>query len=208
MKLKRWLIGFVLILFGLFIFINETQRFLGSPSVYEWQGARTINPSTENPTRCSWACHNSTIYCKTNHVRLLTAYFPYTDPLYFGVIRSLKATGNYGLANLVVLVVLIPGCCLWLGWKSIDYQLRIKEVGQGKSTRTSEVLLAVPLPLMAVYVYCTDFIINVANLTGLSYYEINFVLFCVVYPLLFVGLVLLFLVQRRRFLSFKGLRRK
>jgi len=34
------------------------------------------------------------------------------------------------------------------------------------------------------YVYCTDFVINLANLTGTSYYEVNFFLFCVLYPFL------------------------
>jgi hypothetical protein len=38
----------------------------------------------------------------------------------------------------------------------------------------------------ALYAYCTDFVINVANLTGLSYYEINFIIFIVLFiqPLL------------------------
>ena len=34
------------------------------------------------------------------------------------------------------------------------------------------------------YVYCTDFVINLANLTDISYYEVNFFLFCVLYPFL------------------------
>ena len=34
------------------------------------------------------------------------------------------------------------------------------------------------------YVYCTDFVINLANLTNTSYYEVNFFLFCVLYPFL------------------------
>lgn len=38
------------------------------------------------------------------------------------------------------------------------------------------------------YVYCTDFTINLANLTGTSYYEVNFFFFCVLYPLLLLGL--------------------
>ena len=37
-----------------------------------------------------------------------------------------------------------------------------------------------------IYVYCTDFVINLANLFNLSYYEVNFVIFCIVYPLLFI----------------------
>lgn len=37
-----------------------------------------------------------------------------------------------------------------------------------------------------IYSYCTDFVINIANLFNLSYYEVNFVLFCILYPLLLI----------------------
>ncbi len=39
-----------------------------------------------------------------------------------------------------------------------------------------------------LYVYCTDFTINLANLTGTSYYEVNFFFFCVLFPFLLVAL--------------------
>ncbi len=32
--------------------------------------------------------------------------------------------------------------------------------------------------MVEVYVYCTDFIINLANLTHTSYYEVNAFIFC------------------------------
>jgi hypothetical protein len=49
-----------------------------------------------------------------------------------------------------------------------------------------------------LYNYCTDFVINLANYTKLSYYEINFILFCIVYPALIVGMpILLFLLKQR-----------
>jgi hypothetical protein len=46
-----------------------------------------------------------------------------------------------------------------------------------------------------LYVYCTDFIINMSNLVGISYYEFNFIVFCIVYPflLLFLGIRFLYL---------------
>lgn len=50
----------------------------------------------------------------------------------------------------------------------------------------------------AVFNYCTDFVINLANITGLSYYEINTLLFIVLRPLLTVVLGLLLLVQKIR----------
>ena len=49
-----------------------------------------------------------------------------------------------------------------------------------------------------VYNYCTDFVINLANILNLSYYEINFILFIIGYPALIFGSVLLYLIQRWR----------
>jgi hypothetical protein len=53
-----------------------------------------------------------------------------------------------------------------------------------------------------LYAYCTDFIINLANIFNLSYYEINFIIFCLLYPVLVFGSFSLYIIQR---ISFKGL---
>jgi len=50
----------------------------------------------------------------------------------------------------------------------------------------------------AIYTYCTDFVINLANLLGLSYYEVNLLLFCIIYPLILLSLILVYFVQKRR----------
>jgi hypothetical protein len=49
-----------------------------------------------------------------------------------------------------------------------------------------------------IYAYCTDFIINLANISHLSYYEINFIIFCLLYPVLIFGIVGLYVIQRKR----------
>jgi len=49
-----------------------------------------------------------------------------------------------------------------------------------------------------LYTYCTDFIINLSNITGLSYYEVNFVVFIIIYPLLLITTLVIFLIQRLR----------
>ena len=49
-----------------------------------------------------------------------------------------------------------------------------------------------------LYVYCTDFIINMANLLGLSYYEINAFVFCFLYPILTLTLLVVFILQKRK----------
>jgi hypothetical protein len=58
--------------------------------------------------------------------------------------------------------------------------------------------------LKALYAYCTDFVINLANLTGLSYYEINFILFILLYPLLLFLAVSMFLFQKNRLRKLKN----
>ena len=54
-----------------------------------------------------------------------------------------------------------------------------------------------------IYAYCTDFIINLANIFNLSYYEINFIIFCVLYPILIIGSIGFYLVQRMRLIRIK-----
>jgi hypothetical protein len=49
-----------------------------------------------------------------------------------------------------------------------------------------------------IYNYCTDFMINLANLTSMSYYEVNLILFCYLFPLMLLISFLIFLIQRKR----------
>ncbi|MFD2514219.1 hypothetical protein ACFSRY_10100 [Pontibacter locisalis] len=58
-----------------------------------------------------------------------------------------------------------------------------------------------------VFNYCTDFMINLANLTHLSYYEVNALIFCLIWPLLTAGLLLLLFVQKVRLRQYKKVNR-
>ncbi len=49
-----------------------------------------------------------------------------------------------------------------------------------------------------IYSYCTDFVMNLANMLGLSYYEVNAFVFVILYPLILIGLFLLFVIQNFR----------
>ncbi len=89
-----------------------------------------INSADPLLGKCSWICHNSTNYCKTNHVKWATNYFQYTDPLYFGTIGLLHSTGNYGLANIFFFVVLFPAFLFFLIVRSIDMQGEINQLKQ------------------------------------------------------------------------------
>jgi hypothetical protein len=56
-----------------------------------------------------------------------------------------------------------------------------------------------------LYSYCTDFTINLANLLGYSYYEINAFIFVFLYPFLIVFIVILIFFESitLRFLKVK-----
>lgn len=71
-------------------------------------GIKTQNTGKYIKNKCTWACHNNTLYCKQNHVKLTHKYLGYTDPFYFGAIKTLKAGGNYQMANIILLVLLMP----------------------------------------------------------------------------------------------------
>jgi hypothetical protein len=49
-----------------------------------------------------------------------------------------------------------------------------------------------------IYVYCTDFIINLANILDWSYYEVNALIFCLIYPLFIIVLIGIFFIQKWR----------
>ncbi len=49
-----------------------------------------------------------------------------------------------------------------------------------------------------IYSYYNGFVINVANVLHLSYYEINFILFGLLYPVLILGSFGFYLFQRGR----------
>lgn len=49
--------------------------------------------------------------------------------------------------------------------------------------------------LIFIFNYCTDFLINLSNLFHSSYYEINALIFCIVWPLVTVILFLLYILQ-------------
>ncbi|MEY5048469.1 MAG: hypothetical protein RLZZ175_1828 [Bacteroidota bacterium] len=99
----------IFLLFLPFLFIitvNETLRLNNNYS-------QKINPSIENPNKCSWTCHNNTTYCKKNHVKMNKNDLVKTESIYWGIISLLKSTGNYKIANLILFLVFFP-ISIWL----------------------------------------------------------------------------------------------
>ena len=124
---------YVLILlfpFFLMIIVNEFTRTLADVNPHTHQGIDAINSSARNPTKCSWLCHNETNYCKENHVKIMKPYFKYTDPVYFGIIKALFSTGNYGFANVLILVILLPLAMCVLLVESLQIQHKINGLKQ------------------------------------------------------------------------------
>lgn len=47
-----------------------------------------------------------------------------------------------------------------------------------------------------IYNQCTDFVLILANLFDLSYYEINFIIFCIIYPLTLIMSFVIFVLKK------------
>ncbi|MHA8092364.1 hypothetical protein V7S78_07565 [Aquirufa regiilacus] len=110
------------------ILVNEYIRKNIAKSNYSIHGVNTINSAKYIPTQCSWACHNNTAYCKKEHVKYLKGYYKLTDIFYFGMISALKSMGNYALANIFILVFLIPCSFLYFWIKSLEIQDKINKL--------------------------------------------------------------------------------
>lgn len=108
--------------------INETQRPTINNNSNNYHKASTINPADFNKKKCTWGCHNITKHCKINHVTILKPYFAYTDIPYMWLINKLKSTGDYGLANIIFLVVLIPFIVIYFIIRSLDIQREINKI--------------------------------------------------------------------------------
>ena len=85
-----------------------------------------MNP-LENEGQCSWICHHQTTkVCKETHVKYLKPYYHIVDLPYRAIIAFLHSFGNYGLANIVFLVVGLPLLTWYFTCKALDYKKLIK----------------------------------------------------------------------------------
>lgn len=110
------------------ILINEIVRPTIKEKPYSIGRITAINSSTQTKEKCSWACHNNTTYCKENHVKLSNRYFKTLDPVYFGIIKLLKSTGNYALANIIIFVIIFPLLMVYLLIKSLNMRSQIRKL--------------------------------------------------------------------------------
>lgn len=119
----------ILILPFLFmVLINQSFKRINHKNSYTISGVNTLNPGEPDPDKCTWHCHNQTAYCKEHHVKYLKPYYFLTDIPYFGMITLLRSTGNYGLANTLILVVVIPLLTWYLFTKSLNIRDTINQL--------------------------------------------------------------------------------
>jgi hypothetical protein len=85
------------------------------------------NTTEQLPDRCSWACHNQTMYCIEHHVKMNKLLLNLTKPFYFGEITLLQMIGNYSFANILILVTLVPLYIWYFLIKIID---TLQEIGE------------------------------------------------------------------------------
>ena len=95
------------------------------------QGITAINSAKKLKGKCTWICHNNTNYCKENHVKFVKPYFEKIDPIYFGIISSLKSTGGYRLSNLILFVIVLPLIMYVLLVRSISLEFKIRKLKNG-----------------------------------------------------------------------------
>jgi hypothetical protein len=110
------------------IIINEIVRPSIQETPYTTSGISAMNSAARVTDKCTWICHNDTNYCTNNHVKYLEPYTNYTNILYFGVIGMLQMTGIYGLANILILVILVPFLIWYFLIKSLNMQHQIKKL--------------------------------------------------------------------------------
>lgn len=125
--MKKTIRNIIILLFPfvLVVVVNELAKVRTNEKPHHYHGVRTINSAKKLKAKCSWVCHNTTDYCKTHHVKFVGAHFDKIDPLYFGIIHALKGTGEYSLANIIFLVILLPLVMYVLIIKSLNLQSQI-----------------------------------------------------------------------------------
>lgn len=128
--MNRKLRNFSLLLlpFLIMLAINELVRPSIQEEPYSRRGIIAMNSVEDRPDKCTWICHQSTRICKEKHVKFLQPFFKHTDPLYFGIINLLQGTGNYGLANIIFLVILVPFLIWWFLTRSLNIQDEINRI--------------------------------------------------------------------------------
>jgi|GEM_PF-2641323 len=82
--------------FLIMVVVNEYSR----PGLTGFHNAKYnatgMNPNVPMKDKCTWTGFFDTGYCKQHHVKYMSSLYEYIDPIYFGIISLLHATGKRG----------------------------------------------------------------------------------------------------------------
>ena len=113
--------------------INEFVRANSHEKGFTKYGITAINSGEGFKDKCSFICHEATMnYCQVHHVKLAKSYVEKIDPIYYGIIDLLDSTDSYRLANLIILVIILPLIMYILLVKSISLEFKIRKLKNGK----------------------------------------------------------------------------
>ena len=182
------------------IAVNETERLSSDAS---W--GRRIHSASLSFTKCNWACHNNRSHCFDKHLYGLPEGL---KKMVRGPVEWMmdelgaKKTGNklnYQLTNLLLLAILWP---LLLSIMIMHIARRFQSVQRIRHSMIPIALIG-PAALLSVYIlqsndtsnsvkylydYLTEFILKLSHWSGLTYYDVNALLFTIMMPLLSVVL--------------------
>lgn len=128
MKTFHWIAFVYATLFGIVVAVNESTRPRIAAHSFGFDDQHTLHGREAKKRSCTWECHFNTGWCKDNHVKLDRKWLEFTDIPYFGIIDSLKSMGNYTLANILFLVLLIPTTILWMLVRSMEMEWSIRKL--------------------------------------------------------------------------------
>ena len=195
----------ILLAYILLIFSNEVQRYrLGS------EGKFRIHAVKHTP-QCGWECYQKTsAVCLQEHAGLPASFRESIRLPYFGMIALLAGTGDYFGANLLFLALLWPLLmsvgtmrCMRLlrGGRSVPRGLTIGALLTATALGIYTLVFSFPEGHSLksfVFNYLTDFILTLSHWTGLSYYDINALVFVVAWPLLTLALLIFWPLLEKR----------
>jgi len=122
-------ITILLLPFLLMIAVNEAM----SNQANTRKGKTVINSSLKKKDRCTWACHDFTlIHCAVHHVKWFKSYAQSGQSFYYTLLRKLRETNRYALANIFLFVIAGPLAIWYLLIRSLNIQDEINRLRQIK----------------------------------------------------------------------------
>ena len=170
------------------IAVNETERFANDG------GSGRIHKTAQSPTECTWACHDERQHCFNKHLYGLPVGIKkiVRGPLdwMMDTLKGGKDFSFYQLANILLLAIIWP---LLLSIMIMHIAKRFELVQRIRHSMIPIALIGLASLLSAyilhsngtsIYYYLTDFILTLSHWSGLTYYDVNALLFIIMMPLL------------------------